>query len=376
MSRGRRDVIVYTLAALCVGAAAAQFCAAGEGLLREVWQRRHPRKTQQLQQARQHLASLEEMCGDPETVGAARESEPMKWLRAHPEISYVLADQQLASRPQGARRQAVLLLTRVLGRKELGHHLPSLLRTSVGNPQRLAVVRTMAALGDARSLEALEGLLTEPPEDADEELLAAAVRGLGRSRQERFLPLIEHVRAGFTSDRACLAGAKAAYRCGAPEAMLEVTQVLRLRDDDAEEVLSLKLDAMRFMTRHFNGSLVAPLADLAVRTENRRIAVQAMRSLIAGTGYAAPDAETLSGPPAPPAPEDLYDPREPAAEGGGEGDAEDPPAGASPHGLPPDLEALTAEQREQLVEKIVKWWHAEGEPEFHKRRELQAKAPS
>lgn len=318
------------------------------------------------------------MCGDPEAVGAALESEPMKWLRAHPEVSYVLADEELASRPQGARRQAVLLLMRVLGRKELGHHLPSLLRTAGESQDRLAVVRTMATLGDARSLGALESLLTEPPEDADEELLAAAVRGLGRSRQERFLPLIQRVRAGFASNPARLAGAKAAYRCGAPQAMLEVTQVLRLRDDDAEEVLSLslKLDAMRFMTQHFNGSLVAPLADLAVRTDNQRIAARAVRSLIVGTGYAAPDAETLSAPPAPAAPEDLYDPREPAAEKRGEGNAGDPAAGASPRGLPPDLEALTAEQREELVDKIVQWWHAEGEPEFHKRRELQAKAPS
>jgi len=367
--------MTYSLAALCVGAVAAQFCEAGEGLLREVWKRRHPQKAQQLEQARQHLRSLADMCGKTDVGSAALRSDPMKWLRAHPEVAYALADEELARRPEGDRRQAVLLLTRTLGRKELGNYLPPLLRTAITNTEKLAVIRTMAALGDTTSLNALESLLKQSSPDADEEVSAAAVRGLGLSADERYLPLIQRVRASFNSDRAHLSGARAAYRCGASDAMQEIARFLRL-PDNSEDVTALKDEAMEFMTQHFNERLVAPLADLILRTDNEKVAVQAMRSLIAGTGYAAPDPQTLSAPAAQPSPKDLYDPRKPDTEQSPASDGLGPPAAASPRGIPPDLGVLTPGQRQELVDKIVQWWHKKGELEFHRRRKLQEETPS
>ncbi len=284
----------------------------------------------------------------------------VRWLLDNPYAAYLILDEELAQRPLGTRRSAALYLTARLARQNLGQYLPALLVDCDSDEECLEVMCCMAALRDATSLRTLEAFSARANEEANEALLVVAVQGLGLSTRPKYLPTISSVRQRFKSPRAQLEGAKAAWRCGDQNALAEVGQFLHSPD------LEVQGEAIGFLRESFCAEALAMLAGLARTAEDQEVAAKAVKAIIEGSNYGEPLPGEQKETTDPPELDDLVDPAAGLPE-----QPEEPPADATPGGLPPDLSKLSAQELQELLQRMETWWTAEGAELFEKRRQTE-----
>lgn len=351
------------MAALC--GAMAVVCLADEALLREAWTYKPGPKQEELAVARERFEMLvADWTEDPAAAEQPEPSADMLWLLSHRQAAYLVLDEQLGLDRTGAARTVLLRLAGRLGRRNLGPRLAPMLRTAQGNGERLEAVRCLSALQDGASLRALVFFLHSPPEDASEEVVVAAVRGLGHSRRPDVLPVIQQVRGLVRSPAGALEWAKAAYRCGDPASMDQIIAVL----ENERAPRELRKDAVAFLCENFGDHAVQPLARMATESDDDELWLAATWALINGTGYGRPPAAAPQ--PLPPHAEGDAAAAEPTGGTRPPEGAAQVPAQPLP-GLPPELDKLSRDERRTLVQKLVDWWHTEGRARARNRAQLE-----
>jgi len=342
-------------------ALAAGLVLADESVLRRSWSLQSAQKARLLRQATARMEKLMlRWSVEPKLREAPGKDPDVRWMLDNAYAAYLVLDEELARKPSGSRRSAALYLTARLARRNLGQYLPALLVDCDSDEERLEVMRCMAALRDATSLGRLETFLVRADEETNEALLVVAVQGLGLSRQPRYLPTISSVRQWFTSPRARLEGAKAAWRCGDRDALAEVGELLHSPD------LEVRGEAIGFLRENFCAEALAMLAGLARTAGDRKVAAKAVEAIIEGSNYGEPLPGEQKETTDPPELDDLVDPAAGLPE-----QPEEPPADATPGGLPPDLSKLSAQELQELLQRMETWWTAEGAELFEKRRQTE-----
>lgn len=343
-------------------ALAAGVCRADESVLRRSWSLQSEQKTELLGQARACMEKLIlRWAVEPELRLAADENPDVRWMLDHPYAAYLALDEELAQKPSGARRSAALYLAGRLGRQNLGHYLSEVLVNCDTDEERLEVFGCMAALRDATSLKTLEGFVSQASQEVNEALLVAAVRGLGLSTRAGYLPSVNAARRWLKSPAAQLEGAKAAWRCGDQNALAEVGQFLYSPD------VEVQAEAIAFLRENFCAEALAMLAALARTAEDQKVAAKAVQAIIDGGKYGEPLPQEQEKLGALPGLDALVDPRA----GPPEQPAE-PPADATPGGVPADVSRLSAEELQELLQRLEAWWSAEGAELSEKRRQMES----
>ena len=218
----RKTVLIMSVFAILAWPAAAD-----EALLRKAWTIRDQDKAALLAEASTRLAELvTRWPSEPKLRNAPLRDDNVRWLLRNRMATYLVLDAELAKKPQGPARTVQLYLASRLRWRSLGQYLPPLLDECKTDAERLEVVQCMAAVRDAKSLQAMGKLLEAHKPDGNEGLLIAAVRGLGLSRQPVYLPVVQSARRKAKGPAARLAVAQAAVRCGDPAAMAQVAECL------------------------------------------------------------------------------------------------------------------------------------------------------
>jgi len=341
------------LNAVCVLSLAAGLAQAGEDGLRKAWTRQ-PERARVLAEAAARLANLAERWPahgqSPRNLAA---DPDLRWLLDHPVPAYLTLDSVLSSGPTGARRSAALYVAGRLHWRPLGKYLPGLLAASATKEQKLEVLQCMAALRDPASLKALEAFLRAAPKGTDQELLMAALRGIGLTGQRRYAPLIRQTAARLSSPAAQFAACRLALICGDADALGRCAQFLKVKDS------RLQAEVIRFLGQNFNDQTMTALAQFAAEQADQALSVTAIRAIIQGSGCAEP---APGGEPAE------------KEETAGEPEAPPPPPGppeAAVDWLPQDLSKASPAERRKAVADLLLWWEREGRAQFEQRRTAQ-----
>jgi len=357
--RMRKTVLIMSVFAILAWPAAAD-----EALLRQAWTIRDQDKAALLAEANTRLAELvQRWPSEPKLRNAPLRDDNVRWLLRNRMATYLVLDAELAKKPQGPARTVQLYLASRLRWRSLGQYLPPLLDECKTDAERLEVVQCMAAVRDAKSLQAMGKLLEAHKPDGNEGLLIAAVRGLGLSRQLVYLPVVQSARRKAKGPAARLAVAQAAVRCGDPAAMAQVAECLKTPTIPPE----LQLEAIWFLCENFDDQALRLLSSAALTMPDDELAAEAARALIVATRYGQGGAEEklmLEPPPIPIAPGTE---QPPAAEAPTDGSAR----GSVPPGLVPDIGQMGSRERGELVHRVVAWWETKGRDLSRTRRQQQ-----
>ena len=279
------------------------------------------------------------------------EDRHVQWLLFHRIPAMLVLEREMRSEPQSVYLEALLHMTKALDNSRLTRLLPGLMNGASSTRSRLHVIRTLAELRDAKSLAALERFLEGAGRNTPDELMAEAARGLGLTRDEKYLPLLTRASRLVDSQRAALMLAAARYRCGETEMAEQVMEVLRQEDTDQEDTdPDLKIWALDFFAENAHQESVPLLASLAAGSGDERVARRALQALMLTSGYAVPPAKEL-----------LERSREMRVGEVQEQEVEEEAADAVDRAAPDEP---TASEREELVETILTWWreHPEMRP--------------
>ena len=259
--------------------------------------------------------------------------------------------------PPGPERTVLLYLAGRCRRRELGRHLPALLRDAATATDRAEVLECMAALGDPDSVRALTDMLDDPPEWAAEDLRAIAVRGLGRTHDADCLAVINRARRRFVAGPALLAGAIAAYNCGEKAAFADVTGPLQGKTPGVAFDAPTARAAIEFLVHNFGDESFDALRAYALAAPTPELSARAIHGLITAGGYGLPDPDA--------APKDVP----PAA---GEETTTTPPPDPTAD-MPQTIEEitkLTPRDRTVLVARLTTWWREQGRDQDRRRRAM------
>ncbi|MCK4282970.1 MAG: hypothetical protein KAX44_01540 [Candidatus Brocadiae bacterium] len=357
-----------TMALVCLLAFAAGAASAQDGALRMAWTWRSGDRSKLLEEASARLDKLVRRWPKEQQLREAPEKDAdVQWMRQNRYATHLVVDSGLAQRPAGARRSVLLYLTRKLHRRSLGRYLPGLLDSCTTTEEYLEVLSCMAAVRDRTSLRALNGFLLRPPKQAKEQMLLIAIMGLGLSGDVEYLATINLVRQQFKAPAFQFEGAKAAWRCGDETALYEAARFL----ENAE--VQFHDSVIAFLREAFCEESLELLADLAKRTENDELACAIIQTIIEATRYGEPlveEEEKLAEPP-PPDVGPLAQGADTLPEGQ---EPKNPSRAAAPSGLEKDVSELTVHERQELLEKVLAWWEAEGRALAEERRNMPQEA--
>ncbi len=311
-----------------------------------------PKKKQDLlREANRRLKNLRLKASRHEEQELRWANDPdTRWLLTNRIPAMLILERELTAKPSGSYTAVLARLTALLGSHRLAQHLPELLPKAGTNDARLAVLKAMASLRGAGYETALAGFLRECNEHTPEDLICEAAEGLGRTGDKKHLLLLERNALLVRSELGKLKLAAARYLCGQERVVQTIAEAL-VRDKADP---TLHRYAVEFFSRNPVPQAVPVMGRFAQECADEQLAMRAIDALIRMTGFGVPSTKRwaeLSEE------QEAEEKTEPAA-------ALPPPKdGEKPKGL-------TREERQRLVQIVLKWWDEHPEERAPVRRRM------
>jgi hypothetical protein len=301
--------------------------------LRLVYER-SPEKKALVAQAAEHLSSFcrkADAALDP--IDLVRDQDAL-WLTQHRVPATLAIEDTLKTAPSEAQMEALADLMRLMGGTRISRQLPPMYNSARRLSTRVKLLRAMADCGTRECVALLVEVLERADADTPDEILAPAARGVGRTRNKEYLPLLQKTSVLARSQLCTLEFLQARYLCGETELAAEIVKPLTDKNSDPQLLFAI----IEFAGNNLGAEAVKPLALVGAEHPNDDIGRRAIRALLCASAYPVEQWAPLF---------DQFE-RAEVVESGGTAEAIDPE-------LQPNL-PLPIRARRKMVQAVMTWF--------------------
>lgn len=315
-----------------------------EPALWHVYTVRSPEMRATVEECRKRLDALRKRAAAQDGAVAWRTDADVLWLLEHRIPAALVVDRAVSGKLKSPDFVVLAGLIERLGHAGAARKLPLLLNRAGSDADRLVVLRAMADLRTPEALEASERFLNDAGPRTADELIGEAARGLGLTRDARYLAVFQRVVPLVASRSERIRIAAARLRCGDPTALRELLAPLREPEPDP----ALCAYVLR---------ILPDFPELEVIEELARIAVEADDAVLAEAGLAALRDATGATVPPPPTVRESEPEETPAGTAETTGETAEPTAQDQAIAAWGEADRTT---RQAVVEALIEGWRQRG----------------